>query len=27
VGSIACQSTAAGGTYKNTFAAFHTVLC
>jgi hypothetical protein len=27
VGSIACQSTAAGGTYKNTLAAFHTVLC
>jgi hypothetical protein len=27
VGSIASQSAAAGGTYKNTLAAFHTVLC
>jgi hypothetical protein len=27
VGSSACQSMAAGGTYKNTLAAFHTVLC
>jgi hypothetical protein len=27
VGSIAWQSTAAGGTYKNTLAAFQTVLC